>query len=447
MRLKIAGGRVFDPANGWHGEERDLYVEGGRLVPHLSAVDRVVNARGRMVCAAGVELRGQVASYGLNFLRLWGRLPSPQELGAAYAIRGYTHVHEPFLTSYTAGYVHRQLAALPLVDTSASLVLNLRELDLWLGVPERLPELQQTILFLLEQTRALNVRLVEPFVRYRQDFYAHRTLKMQQALEILARLATGLTLPLVLEASPELLRLPLPEPRAFHLAALGPALLGDDLLAAALGHLEQGTTADLGLLSSEAAERPKVQVDLGWFQPLDLSPPADAGAARRALALAAQYQGPNLAFSGAGVGLSAPAADPRLFSRLRHGTVDPEGPQLSLSRWVWMTRTLPARLLGLEDRGHLTPGARADVALYDLPAAAPRSQWGEALSRCRLLTKAGKIVVENFQVVGPEVAKACYFRRTGAVGGPLLAELCQYLSFRPENLWAAVEMGGPWVGL
>ena len=29
-----------------------------------------------------------------------------------------------------------------------------------------------------------------------------------------------------------------------------------------------------------------------------------------------------------------------------------------------MTRAAPARLLGLADRGHLAPGARADIAVY-----------------------------------------------------------------------------------
>jgi len=49
--------------------------------------------------------------------------------------------------------------------------------------------------------------------------------------------------------------------------------------------------------------------------------------------------------------------------------------------------------------------------------------------------------------VQPETPKATYYRRTGAVEGPLLAEICQYRSLRPENLWVADELGGAWVGL
>ena len=248
MRLKIAGGRLYDPTCGWDGEAGDLYVEDGRLVAPLPEVDREIEARGQIVTPAGIELRGQVATYGLNFLRLTNGAPSLKELGESYALLGYTHVHEPFLTGLTAGYVQRQLAGLPVVDTSASLVLNLREFDQWLRSPELLQEVGQTLLYLLDETRALNFRVVEPFVRYRQGFYAHRTIEPEPTLEVLAHLARITGAPLSVEASPEVLRANLPEPAAFHLAALGPALTDDDLVEAALAHLEAGATGDLGLM-------------------------------------------------------------------------------------------------------------------------------------------------------------------------------------------------------
>jgi formylmethanofuran dehydrogenase subunit A len=457
MRLKIAGGHLYDPADSWEGEVRDLYVEGDRIVPPLPEVDRVIDAQGQAVLAGGIELRGQVATYGLNYLRLWGSAPSLQELGESYAALGYTHVHEPFLTFYTANYVHRELAALPLVDTSASLVLNLRDLDLWLSSPERWAEVGETLQFLLNQTRSLNLRVVEPYVRYRQDVYAHRMLKTDRALEILAELARGQNLTLTLEATPEILGGSLPEPRAFHLAALGQALTADELVEAALAHLQRGTTGDLGLMNPGAPNplpRLPVRIDLGLFKPLELCPRGDQAAARRALALALQYQGPNLAFSGAS-SAQAPVKDyPRLFSWLgevaarRRDWGDGFGSrQYSLAEWAWATRTLPARLLGLKDRGRLSSGARADVALYDLPPEASPSRWAEHLGRCRTLIKAGEIVLEDFSLVQPRVAKASYYRRTAAEAGPILDEICQYRSFRPENLWVQEELGGPWVGM
>ena len=352
MRLKIAGGRLYDPTCGWDGEAGDLYVEDGRLVAPLPEVDREIEARGQIVTPAGIELRGQVATYGLNFLRLTNGAPSLRELGESYALLGYTHVHEPFLTAWTAGYVQRQLAGLPVVDTSASLVINLREIDQWLRSPELLEEVGQTLLYLLDETRALNFRVVEPFVRYRQDFYAHRTIEPEKTLEVLARLARITGAPLSVEASPEVLRAHLPEPAAFHLAALGPALTADDLVEAALAHLEAGATGDLGLMlpGPQAGQtRLPVRIDLGWFRPLDLNPPLDEAAGRRALALALCCQGSQAAFSGAGLAQAPVSEYPRLFSWLwdhaarRQDWHDDLGARrYSLSEWVWATRS-PAR--------------------------------------------------------------------------------------------------------
>ena len=448
MRLKISGGRLYDPSCGLQGEVRDLFIEGGRIVPGLERVDQVMEAAGRVVVAAGLDLRGQVATYGLNFRRAGGGIPSPRELAETYAALGYTHVHEPFLTLVTANYVHCQLAALPIVDTSASLVLNLRDLDLWLRSPEQLPEVGETLRYLLEKTRALNFRVVEPFVRYRQGFYAHRSLAVEETLEILAELARSQKVTLTLEASPEVLRAGLPQAELFHLSALGPALVEDELTEAALRLLAQGATGDMGLMdvSGPGPRAPGMEVDLGWFRLLNLTPTPDAAAARRALNLALQYDGDRLAFSGAGSFL-APVKDyPRLFAWLASRTArrrdwrEEVGPgQYSLSQWVWATRTLPARLLGLKDRGHLRPGARADVAIYDPASGDAPEQW-----RCRTLLKAGELVVDDYRLVNPEVARATYYRPTAAAETELLRELCQYRSLRPENLWVQPELRVEW---
>ncbi|MEJ2671605.1 MAG: hypothetical protein P8168_05240 [Deltaproteobacteria bacterium] len=367
MRLKIAEGRLYDPACHWDGEAGDLYIEAGRLVAPLPEVDQVIEARGQVVTPAGLDLRGQVATFGLDFRRLNGG-PSLAEVGENYALLGYTHVHEPFLTAWTAGYVQRQLAALPVVDTSASLVVNLRELDLYLGSPEHGEEVGQTLRFLLEATRSLNFRVVEPFVQYRQDFYAHRIIKTEKVLGILTDLARRLDLPLALEASPEVLRAHLPEPAAFHLAGLGPGLADEGLVEAALAQLEAGASADLGLmLPSPGARKPPlpVKIDLGWFNPLDLNPQGDEAVGRRALALALCCQGGQVAFSGANAAQAPVAEYPRLFSWLwdhaarRQDWQDDLGARrYSLSEWIWATRTLPALASGCNTWAAAAPCSR-----------------------------------------------------------------------------------------
>ena len=226
---------------------------------------------------------------------------------------------------------------------------------------------------------------------------------------------------------------------------------------AALAHLEAGATGDLGLMlpGRQAGQtRLPVRIDLGWFRPLDLNPPLDEAAGRRALALALCCQGSQAAFSGAGQAQAPVSEYPRLFSWLwdhaarRQDWHDDLGARrYSLSEWVWATRSLPARLLGLEDRGRLSLGARADVAIYDVPAYAPPGQWHHYLGRCRTLLKAGEVVVDNFSLVNPEAPRATYYRQTGAAATPMLAEICQFQSLRRENLWVKEGLGGPWVGV
>ncbi len=68
--------------------------------------------------------------------------------------------------------------------------------------------------------------------------------------------------------------------------------------------------------------------------------------------------------------------------------------EYSLAEMAIMTRAAPARLLGLSDRGHLGPGARADIAVYR--DARNRTAM---FSHARLVMKDGRVVVEDGTVV------------------------------------------------
>ncbi len=59
-----------------------------------------------------------------------------------------------------------------------------------------------------------------------------------------------------------------------------------------------------------------------------------------------------------------------------------------------MTRAAPARLLGLADRGHLAPGARADVAVYR-----PQADLAAMFREAALVFKDGALVVRDGAVV------------------------------------------------
>jgi formylmethanofuran dehydrogenase subunit A len=64
--------------------------------------------------------------------------------------------------------------------------------------------------------------------------------------------------------------------------------------------------------------------------------------------------------------------------------------QYTLSEICIITRAAPARLLGLVDKGHLAPGADADITIY-----APDSDIERMFQLPRHVIKAGEVVVEN----------------------------------------------------
>ncbi|MGH8502302.1 MAG: formylmethanofuran dehydrogenase subunit A [Gammaproteobacteria bacterium] len=68
--------------------------------------------------------------------------------------------------------------------------------------------------------------------------------------------------------------------------------------------------------------------------------------------------------------------------------------EYSLYEIAIMTRAAPARLLGLEDRGRLTPGAAADIAVYR-----PHDDRERMFERPSLVFKDGELVVKEGRVV------------------------------------------------
>lgn len=95
-----------------------------------------------------------------------------------------------------------------------------------------------------------------------------------------------------------------------------------------------------------------------------------------------------------------------------------------------MTRAAPARLLGLPDRGHLGPGAIADVAVY-----ADLDDRAAMFRRARLVFKNGQPVVEDGQVLVAPAGRthAVAPAYDPAIARPLQDWFDRYHLLRPEN--------------
>jgi formylmethanofuran dehydrogenase subunit A len=67
--------------------------------------------------------------------------------------------------------------------------------------------------------------------------------------------------------------------------------------------------------------------------------------------------------------------------------------EYTLGEIVTITRAAPARLLGLSGKGHLGPGADADIAILAVEA-----DWEQTFAAPRYLVKAGDVVIEDGEI-------------------------------------------------
>ena len=101
MSLRIAGGTVYDPANGVNGEVRDICIDDSRIVASLPVGAPRIDARGMIVMPGGVDIHSHVAGSSVNLAR---RL-LPEEHDADPAPRPDLLDDQPLARSGTGGTV------------------------------------------------------------------------------------------------------------------------------------------------------------------------------------------------------------------------------------------------------------------------------------------------------------------------------------------------------
>jgi formylmethanofuran dehydrogenase subunit A len=141
--LRIAGGAVYDPANGIDGDVRDICIRDGRVVADVGPSARVIDARGMVVMPGGVDIHSHVASGSVNLARrllpeehaadpapapaldagepqarsgTGGTVPTTFTTGYRYAGLGYTTVFDAAVAPSAARTSHAELDDTPIVD-------------------------------------------------------------------------------------------------------------------------------------------------------------------------------------------------------------------------------------------------------------------------------------------------------------------------------------------
>jgi formylmethanofuran dehydrogenase subunit A len=148
--FKIAGGTVYDPANGIDGQVRDLWIAGGRIVEPPSDPDvrpvRTLDATGLVVMPGGIDIHCHIAGPKVNTARklrpeekrqgpkiarrgelhsgTLGSVPSTFATGYLYAGLGYTTAFDAAIPPLYARHVHEEFADTPCLDKGFYVLLG-----------------------------------------------------------------------------------------------------------------------------------------------------------------------------------------------------------------------------------------------------------------------------------------------------------------------------------
>ncbi|RKT47107.1 formylmethanofuran dehydrogenase subunit A [Thiocapsa rosea] len=187
MLTKLAGGRLFDPANGVDGEVRDLYIRDGRILseaPSGEVPQRTYALDGKLVMAGAIDLHTHIGGGKVNIARTMlpedqrahvrprtaltrsgGGHAAPASLAAGYRYSemGYTTCFEPAVLPINARQAHMEMADTPMLDTGGYALLGNDDLLLQLMSEGASQEtINDYVAWTLRATQCIGIKVVNP---------------------------------------------------------------------------------------------------------------------------------------------------------------------------------------------------------------------------------------------------------------------------------------------
>src|SRR5262245_42752660 len=185
--VKLAGGRIFDPANGRNDAVGDIYVSDGRIAAEPgpgAKVGQVIDISGRVVMAGGIDIHSHICGGKMNLARTLmlgehrehhtpatalthagtGHMtPSAAITGYRYAEMGYTADFEPAMIAVNARQAHAELADTPMIDKGSYVVLGNDDAFLRL-LEDSAPQsaVNDYVGWMVKATQALAIKAVNP---------------------------------------------------------------------------------------------------------------------------------------------------------------------------------------------------------------------------------------------------------------------------------------------
>ncbi|MGA9140348.1 MAG: amidohydrolase family protein, partial [Methanocella sp.] len=185
--LLIKNGFVYDPANGIKGDVKDIAVLNGKIVEasKLSTKAKVIDAKGKIVMAGGIDPHTHVAGPKLNVGRMYRpedklhdpnlrshtdmlrcgggfSVPSTFETAYRYASLGYTYLNEAAMPPLLARHTHEEIHDTPIVDQTAFTLLGNNWLVMEYIKKGQKENLDAYVAWMLKATKGFAVKLVNP---------------------------------------------------------------------------------------------------------------------------------------------------------------------------------------------------------------------------------------------------------------------------------------------
>ena len=512
-RLRVRGGRVYDPANGIDGDVRDVCIEDGRIVASLPDDAPLLDATGLIVMPGGVDIHCHIAGPKVSLARRlsperrradavaargartaggdegavagWlrsgtgGLVPSSFVTGYRYAGLGYTTAFEAAVPPLGSRQAHQELNDTPVIDKGFYVLLGNDEFLFRLLAAGASEPVREHVARTVADARAYAVKVVNP-----GGVAAWKSGTPRLGLDDPVPGAGVTPRTIVRGIAGAVDALGLPHPMHLHCNDLGlPGNVATTLdtmraLEGARAHFAHiqfnsyGSTAE-GKPTSRAADlieymnsHPEISCDVGqvmfgeatamtadsrvgellhrvtghkW---VDLDEELESGCG----VVPFEYREKNYVHAlqwAAGLELFLLSGDPwrivlstdhpnggsflayprlmrllmdRTFRRQEIARVNPGAlagtaladgldREYTLSEIAIITRAGPARLLGLRQKGHLGPGADADVSIYT-----PGPDAEAMFATPRHLIKGGERIVEDGQVLAQAFGRTLHLR-------------------------------------
>jgi len=186
MLIKLASGKIHDPANRVSGEVRDIYVEDGKIVAAKPSarVDRTYDLKGRIVMAGAIDphthigggkmtiarmlmpedhQKDEVARTDLTRAGTGHAVPSSYITGYRYAEMGYTSCFEPAMLPANSRQAHMEMGDIPMVDKGAFVMLGSDDYFLrQLAAQQDFERIKDYVAWTMHAAQAIAVKVVNP---------------------------------------------------------------------------------------------------------------------------------------------------------------------------------------------------------------------------------------------------------------------------------------------